>query len=139
MKTTTSYETKDLHNQIALAQIPAQFILKSSDSEKVLSFTYNGKASFISTHWEVDGMGVRLERVQKWCGGQVIDMFANPRGCSFDYETGVIAEKDLVLISNLNPSGGLFHHYSGNLRDQEGMYDLQIRCMKYSRHAAPAI
>ena len=135
METTTSYETKDLHNRIVAAGITARFIMKGPDKD--LDFTYDGKGSFISTHWAVDGMGVRLERVQKWCGGQVIDMFVNPRGCSFDYETGVIAEKDLVLISNLTPGGGLFHHYSGNLRDQEGMYDLQMRCMKYSRHAAP--
>ena len=135
METTTSYETKDLHNAIVAAGITARFIMKGPDKD--LDFTYDGQSSFISTHWEIDGMGVKLQRVQKWPGSQVIDMHKNPRGCTFDYEIGIISERDLVLISNLNPNGGLFHHYSGNLRDQKDMYELQMKLMKYSRHANP--
>ena len=132
METTTSYETKDLHNAIVAKGITARFIMKGPDKD--LDFVYDGKGSFISTHWETDSMGVRLQRVQKWCGSEVIQMYKNPRGCSFDYEIGTILEKDLVLISNMTPDGGLFHHYSGNLRDKEDMYGLQMKCMNYSRH-----
>ena len=135
METTTSYETKDLHNKIVEAGITARFIMKGSDKD--LDFVYDGKGSFISTHWEIDGMSVKLQRVQKWSGSQVIEMYKKPRGCTFDHEVGTILEKDLVLISNLNPNGDLFHHYSGNLRDKEDMYDLQMKCMNYSRHANP--